>query len=104
MGSIGEVQTRDVFFFPHVRTTSHVLCRLLSQQPGWTQTDYHFFRAFNFARDSFGWCPLAEVPEKKRKEFENLLQQGFDEIQNDRKAAASKVTYSPRRVLPTTGC
>ncbi|KAJ5219200.1 uncharacterized protein N7498_001299 [Penicillium cinerascens] len=82
------VPVRDVFFFAHTRTASHVLCRLLSNQPGWVQSDYHFKRAFDFARESFGWGPLADVSDQKREDFEKLLQEGFDEIQLDRKSAA----------------
>ena len=89
-------QIRDVFFFPHVRTVSHVLCRLLSGQPGWApQSDYHFKRAFDFARESFNWGPLTDVPDQIRNKFEELLQEGFDEIQRDRRGAKDNVGYSP---------
>ncbi|MCJ1368503.1 hypothetical protein MMC16_007647 [Acarospora aff. strigata] len=81
-------QIRDVFFFPHVRTASHVFCRLLSGQPGWApQSDYHFKCAFDFARESFNWGPLTDVPDQIRNKFEELLQEGFDEIQRDRRSA-----------------
>ena len=87
---------RDVFFFPHVRTISHVLCRLLSGQPGWApQSDYHFKRAFDFARESFNWGPLTDVPEQIKTKFEELLQEGFDEIQRDRRSAKNNVGFSP---------
>jgi hypothetical protein len=90
----GEV--RDVFFFPHVRTASHLFCRLLSGQPGWApQSDYHFKRAFDFARESFNWGPLVNVPDHIRNKFEELLQEGFDEIQRDRRAAKDAVSCSP---------
>ena len=89
-------QIRDVFFFPHVRTISHVLCRLLSGQPGWApQSDYHFKRAFDFARESFNWGPLTDVPEQIQKIFEELLQEGFNEIQRDRTTAKNNVAYVP---------
>lgn len=84
---------RDVFFFPHTRTASHVLCRLLSKQPDWTQSNYHFFTAFNFARDKFGWDPRKFGTSKDRKDFENLLEKGFEEIQHDRKSAHTEVGY-----------
>lgn len=88
-------QIRDVFFFPHVRTASHVFCRLLSGQPGWApQSDYHFKRAFDFARDSFNWGPLTDAPDPIRSKFEELLQEGFDEIQSDRRAAKNNVSYA----------
>ncbi|KAG4433960.1 hypothetical protein IFR05_010573 [Cadophora sp. M221] len=84
-------QIRDIFFFPHVRTASHVFCRLLSNQPGWApQSDYHFKRAFDFARESFNWGPLTNVSGHIRKEFEGLLQEGFDEILRDRRAAKNE--------------
>jgi hypothetical protein len=82
---------RDVFYFAHTRTASHVLCRLLSTQPGWEQSDYHFKRAFDFARDAFGWGPLNDASKQQREGFGKLLQQGFDEIQDEREAAANKV-------------
>ena len=63
-------QVRDVFFFPHIRTASHVLCRLLSGQTEWApQSDYHFKRAFDFARESFNWGPLTDVPDQIRNKF-----------------------------------
>ena len=87
-------QVRDVFFFPHVRTASHVFCRLLSGQPGWApQSDYHFKRAFDFARESFNWGPLTDVPDQIRNKLEELLQEGFDEIQRDRRSAKNDVSY-----------
>ena len=90
-------QIRDVFFFPHVRTASHVFCRLLSGQPGWApQSDYHFKCAFDFARESFNWGPLTDVPDQIRNKFEELLQEGFDEIQRDRRSAKNDVSYSFR--------
>ena len=82
---------RDVFYFAHTRTASHVLCRLLSTQPGWVHSDYHFKRAFDYARDTFGWCPLNDASERSREGFEKLLQLGFDEILNERESAANKV-------------
>lgn len=85
---------RDVFYFAHTRTASHVLCRLLSTQPGWVQSDYHFKRAFDFARDTFGWGPLSDASDEHRKGFENLLQEGFDQILQERQSAASKVGHS----------
>lgn len=90
-------QIRDVFFFPHVRTASHVFCRLLSGQPGWApQSDYHFKCAFDFARESFNWGPLTDVPDQIRNKFEELLQEGFNEIQRDRRSAKNDVSYSSR--------
>jgi hypothetical protein len=82
---------RDVFYFAHTRTASHVLCRLLSTQPGWEQSDYHFIRAFDFARSTFGWGPLNGASEQQRESFEKLLQQGFDEILLEREAAFNRV-------------
>ncbi len=98
-------QIRDVFFFPHVRTISHVLCRLLSGQPGWApQSDYHFKRAFDFARESFNWGPLRDVPDPIRKKFEALLQEGFDEIQHDRRSAHNDVGYFLESNLSSVEC
>lgn len=85
-------KSRDVFYFAHTRTASHVLCRLLSTQTGWEYSDYHFKRAFDFARDTFGWGPLNDASKQHRNGFENLLQEGFDEILSEREAAASKVS------------
>ncbi|KAF4989218.1 hypothetical protein FGRMN_9275 [Fusarium graminum] len=80
----------DVFLFALNRTCSHVLCRLLSDQPEWDHSDYHFKRAFDFARDSFNWGPLNTVSDQQREGFEKLLQEGFDEIQQERKAISSR--------------
>ncbi|KAF7192415.1 hypothetical protein HII31_06447 [Pseudocercospora fuligena] len=81
---------RDVFFFAHTRTASHVLCRLLSDQPGWGQSNYHFFEAFNFARKAYGWGPLESASQQDRDSFLGLLQKGCDEIQHVRKSAANE--------------
>ncbi len=83
---------QDAFLFAHTRTASHVLCRLLSYQPGWVESNYHFKRAFDFARDSFGFGPLTDVSSQQRLDFEKLLQQGFDEIQLERRSAATEVS------------
>ena len=85
---------RDVFYFAHTRTASHVLCRLLSTQPGWEHSDYHFKRAFDFARDTFGWGPLNDASEQHREGFEKLLQEGFDEILREREVAVNKVSQT----------
>ncbi|KAF5614826.1 sulfotransferase family domain protein [Fusarium sp. NRRL 25303] len=90
MGSIEESHAtgpQDVFLFALNRTCSHVLCRLLSGQPGWTQSNYHFKRAFDFARESFNWGPINSVSDQQRRDFESLLQEGFDEIQEELKVA-----------------
>ena len=75
-----EAHAQDVFLFALNRTCSHVLCRLLSDQPGWIQSNYHFKRAFDFARESFDWDPIAVVSDEKRRGFERLLQERFEEI------------------------
>lgn len=87
---------RDVFLFAHTRTAFHVLCRLLSNQPGWVQSNYHFKRAFDFARESFDWGRLTDVSHQQRKDFEKLLQEGFDELQLDRKSATIQVSLCSR--------
>lgn len=87
---------RDVFFFAHTRTASHVLCRLLSNQPKWTQSNYHFFHAFEWARKTFGWGPGSGISPQHRKDFEKLLQEGFEEIQQARSSAANEVCYGCR--------
>jgi hypothetical protein len=92
-------KSRDVFYFAHTRTASHVLCRLLSTQPGWEQSDYHFKRAFDFARNTFGWSPLNDASEQHREGFEKLLQEGFDEILCEREAAANKAGSTHSSVL-----
>ncbi|KAL4929915.1 uncharacterized protein BDV17DRAFT_290270 [Aspergillus undulatus] len=94
-GDIPKRVHRDAFLFAQNRTVSHVLCRLLSDQPGWTQSNYHFKRAFDFARESFGWGPLTDVPQQQRHDFEKLLQEGFDELQLERRSAAieGKATF-----------
>ncbi|KAL4728740.1 hypothetical protein ACLX1H_003139 [Fusarium chlamydosporum] len=83
--------TQDVFLFALNRTCSHVLCRLLSDQPGWTQSNYHFKRAFDFARESFNWDSISSVSENHRRGFEKLLQEGFNEIQTERNLALAEL-------------
>ncbi|CEF74574.1 hypothetical protein FGSG_02297 [Fusarium graminearum PH-1] len=95
MGSIDrskspEARTQNVFLFALNRTCSHVLCRLLSGQPGWIQSNYHFKPAFDFARESFNWGPLNSVSNEQREGVENLLQGGFDEIQTELESAKTK--------------
>ncbi|KAF5664256.1 sulfotransferase family domain-containing protein [Fusarium heterosporum] len=80
----------DVFLYALNRTCSHVLCRLLSNQPEWDHSDYHFKRAFDFARDSFNWGPLNSVSDQQRQGFEKLLQEGFDEIKQERRSISSQ--------------
>ncbi|KAH7251055.1 hypothetical protein BKA59DRAFT_392699 [Fusarium tricinctum] len=86
---------KDVFLFALNRTCSHVLCRLLSNQPEWLHSDYHFKRAFDFARDSFNWGPLHSVSDQQRQGFESLLQEGFDEIQQERMSISSQASSLP---------
>lgn len=96
MGSIEGVDAsgrQDVFLFALNRTCSHVLCRLLSGQPGWTQSNYHFKRAFDFARESFNWGPINSVSDQQRRDFESLLQEGFNEIEEELKVAKTQVSY-----------
>lgn len=88
--------SKDVFLFALNRTCSHVLCRLLSNQPEWLHSDYHFKRAFDFARDSFNWGPLHSVSDQQRQGFEKLLQEGFDEIQQERMSISSQASSLPR--------
>jgi hypothetical protein len=88
-------QAKDVFLFALNRTCSHVLCRLLSNQPEWIHSDYHFKRAFDFARDSFNWGPLDSVSDQQRQGFEKLLQEGFDEIQRERMSISSQASSLP---------
>ncbi|KAM0240803.1 hypothetical protein ACHAP5_007838 [Fusarium lateritium] len=95
MGSVEETHDTDgrpqnVFLFALNRTCSHVLCRLLSDQPGWAESNYHFKRAFDFARESFNWGPLDSISDQQRQGFEALLQEGFDEIQKELKSATAK--------------
>ncbi|KAK4629745.1 Pyrrolopyrazine biosynthesis cluster protein F [Fulvia fulva] len=101
MGSIGDSRLahrqtprsdniRDVFFFAHTRTASHVLCRLLSKQPGWNQSNYHFFHTFKWARKTFGFGPASGISPQHQKELERRLQEAFDEIQRARSSAAEE--------------
>ena len=82
---------RDVFLFSHPRTASNLLCRLLSDQPGWIQSEYHFQDAFKFARKSFNWGPITDITHEQRQEFEHLLQRGFNKLQQVREAATTEV-------------
>lgn len=82
---------RHVFLFTHPRTASNLLCRLLSDQPNWMQAEYHFRNAFTFARRSFNWGPVIDIDEEQRVTFANLLQDGYNELQQFRDATRLQV-------------
>ncbi|KAK2865067.1 hypothetical protein FQN49_003945 [Arthroderma sp. PD_2] len=81
---------RDVFLFSHARTASNLLCRLLSDQPGFMQSEYHFQPAFLFARKSFDWGPLTDITDEQRREFDELHQEGMNNLQKARDAAIAE--------------
>ncbi|KAM5452785.1 hypothetical protein MaudCBS49596_003091 [Microsporum audouinii] len=80
----------DVFLFSHARTLSNVFCRLLSAQPGWVQSEYHFQEAFMFARSSFNWAPLTDITTEQREQFFDLFYQGMDALQKARDDAVAE--------------
>lgn len=82
----------DVFLFSHSRTASNLLCRLLSEQPGWIQSEYHYQDAFIWARKSFNWGPVAELSEQQRQRFEQLIRKGHDGLDQARSTAISNVS------------
>ncbi|KAK3191507.1 hypothetical protein K4F52_002322 [Lecanicillium sp. MT-2017a] len=88
------LRCRDVFLFSHPRTASNLLCRLLSDQPGWAQSSYHFADAFTFARKSFNWAPYEDITSEQRQEFENLLQKGLSKLEQARASAAEESMWS----------
>ncbi|KFY08125.1 hypothetical protein V492_06524 [Pseudogymnoascus sp. VKM F-4246] len=85
-----DIRERDVFLFSHPRTASNLLCRLLSDQPGWIQSEYHFFDAYQFIRKSFNWGPITGITNEQRQKFEDLLQRGFVELQQVRAATKAE--------------
>jgi hypothetical protein len=79
-------QCRDVFLFSHPRTASNLLSRLLSDQPGWVQTEYHWQTTFMFAEKTFHHVPITEFTEEQRHEYGSMLQSGmesFDKAHQD---------------------
>ncbi|KAK5996009.1 Pyrrolopyrazine biosynthesis cluster protein F [Cladobotryum mycophilum] len=84
-------QRRDIFLFSHPRTVSNLLCRLLSNQPGWSQSDYHFLKAFSFMRNSLhGTTPFPDMTPEQREAVDGLLQKSFDRLQQARDTAVAK--------------
>ncbi|KJZ68671.1 hypothetical protein HIM_11943 [Hirsutella minnesotensis 3608] len=75
----------------------NLLYRLLSEQPGWIQSGYHFRDAFQFARQSFNWGPTSKITNMQRQEFESLLQRGFNELQQVRDAAIAELILKHRQ-------
>ncbi|KAK2871817.1 hypothetical protein FQN49_002793 [Arthroderma sp. PD_2] len=95
MPSIGEKSSsagqlprrKDLFLFSHIRTASNLLYRLLSNQPGWTQSKNHFTDAFLYAKECFNWGAISSISDEERRHFEHLLQQGYDGLKQMREAA-----------------
>lgn len=88
---MGRASHRDIFLFSHPRTLSNLLCRLLSHQPGWSQSAYHFDDPSEFAIKSFGWGPLSEAAPEQRQEFTRLVQASIDKLQEIRETATREV-------------
>ncbi|EFQ98482.1 hypothetical protein MGYG_01510 [Nannizzia gypsea CBS 118893] len=78
---------RDIFLFSVSRTLSNVFCRLLSAQPGWVQSDYHFQEGFFHAREQFQWAPLAEISDEMRLEYIDQAHKGVEALQKAREDA-----------------
>lgn len=83
---------RDVFLFSHPRTASNLVTRLLSAQPGWIQTEYHFQDAFQFARKSYPRDEAHEIACENRQQFRDLFNKGFLRLCQERDAAIAKVS------------
>ncbi|KJZ74635.1 hypothetical protein HIM_05985 [Hirsutella minnesotensis 3608] len=81
---------RDVFLFSHPRTASNLVTHLLSQQPGWAQSEYHFRRAFHYARRALYGSEHRQLTCEQRQEFEDLFQRGFSRLCQVRDAASKQ--------------
>ncbi|CEJ92241.1 hypothetical protein VHEMI07901 [[Torrubiella] hemipterigena] len=78
---------RDVFLFSHPRTASNLLCHLLSNQPGWVETKYHFAGAFDLTRAGLDNGPLGALDTEKRKELDEAMSSGMQALEHDQQAA-----------------
>ncbi len=85
-------QCRDVFLFSHPRTASNLLSRLLSDQPGWVQTEYHFQSTFIFAEKALNRTPITEFTDEQRSEYGEMLKQGMESLDQALHDAVAKVT------------
>ncbi|PHH63163.1 hypothetical protein CDD81_6214 [Ophiocordyceps australis] len=82
-------QRPDVFLFSQVRTASNLLSRMLSTQPGWTQSLYHFRPSHISAVD------LSCQGGLSREQYEELkaeLGKAFDQLEQARQAAIAEDT------------
>lgn len=76
----------------------NLLCRLLSAQPGWVQSEYQFLAAFSYARETFNFGPLTSISHAQRQHLDSLLQQGFDSLQEIRDEVNAKVCRPLARI------
>lgn len=87
---------RDVFLFSHPRTASNLLARLLSDQPGWVQADYHFQSTFIFAEKTLNRTPITQLSDEQRSMYREMLCQGMETLAKARDDAIANVS------LPTS--
>lgn len=84
-------QQRRAFLFSHPRTCSNLLTRILSSQPEWTTSDYLFFDAFQYTRDAFAGVHLEQVPESEREKHQDLVNNGFESLEDALKVSQENV-------------
>jgi hypothetical protein len=85
---------RRAFLFSHPRTASNLLTRILSGQPNWCISDYHFFDAFQYARNNFNGIEHPdELAGDVRAEHGALLRQGHESL--------AQVLASAAQLVPT---
>lgn len=91
---------RDVFLFSHPRTASNLLCHLLSNQPGWVETKYHFAGAFDLTREGLDNGPLGAMDPEKRQQLDDAMASGMQALAGDQQAAIDNVSlYSLLRTI-----
>ncbi|KAF2758771.1 hypothetical protein EJ05DRAFT_510657 [Pseudovirgaria hyperparasitica] len=71
---------KRVFLFSHPRTASNLLTRILSKQPDWNISDYIFFDAHQYTRDTFDGIALEKVSRATWAEHTKLINHGHNHL------------------------
>jgi hypothetical protein len=95
---------RRAFLFSHPRTASNLLTRILSGQMSWCISDYHFFDAFQYARNNFNVIEHPDQPaEDVRAEHGALLRKGHEQLAQAMASAAQLVPTEMNRYYDLHG-
>jgi DNA-directed RNA polymerase subunit L len=70
--SIPSPKTR-VFFFSHPRTASNLLVKLLSEQEGWSYSDYNFHPAYQYAIRNLNFEDPSQTSLESLTEYSNHI-------------------------------